>query len=552
MVDSIYKPNTEIATSQGIAKKQKQTIAAIDIGTNSIHMVVVEVEPSLPAFFIITKEKDTVRLGDRDPKTGNLTSEAIERSLAALKRCKDLAESLKVNQIIAVATSATREAKNGLEFLRQIQKQLGITVNLISGQEEARRIYLGVLSGMDFGDRSHVIIDIGGGSTELILADNKQPRFLSSTKVGAVRLSHEFVTTDPISKSELATIHAYVRGMLERSTDEIWANLQLNENPCLVGTSGTIETLAAIDALEKQGTIPNPLNGYELSRDDLESIVDKLAGMTYEERFNIPGISDRRAEIIVPGAIILLETMKMLKLDSITICERALREGIIVDWMINNGFIDNRLKYQSEVRSRNVLKIAKKYQVNLESSQRIAQFALNLFDQTKDFLHDWHQEERELLWTAAILHNCGTYISHSAHHKHSYYLIRNAELLGFTELELELIANIARYHRKTKPKKKHEAYNKLPHKNYQLMVKQLSAILRIAVALDRRQKGAIAKFYSEVKPHSRELHLHLIPQYIGDDCALELWSLDYKKEVFEEEYGVKLVANLLAHELNIS
>ena len=545
MVNSIYQPNTSIDASNRLSSSGKQVIAAIDIGTNSIHMVVVEIDPALPSFSIITREKDTVRLGDRDPATNNLSEEAIARSLATLKRCKSLAESLKVAQIIAVATSATREAKNGIEFLRRIKQEIGISVNLISGQEEARRIYLGVLSGVDFGDRPHIMIDIGGGSTELILADNKEPRFLSSTKIGAVRLTQDFVTTDPISKRELSVIQAYVRGMLERSTDEIWARLQLNENPRMIGTSGTIETLAAIDAMAKHGAVPNPLNGYTLSRDAVENIVKKLAGMSYEERFNVPGINDRRAEIIVPGAVVLLEAMKMLKLETITICERALREGIIVDWMLNNGLIGDRLEYQNEVRSRNTLKIARKYQVDLESGQKIAQFALSLFDQTRGILHEWNQEERELLWTAAILHNCGLYVSHAAHHKHSYYLIRNAELLGFTELELELVANIARYHRKSKPKKKHEAYAKLPSKRSQLKVKQLSAILRIAVALDRRHKGAIARLQCEYHKSDRKLQLYLVPQDLGDDCTLELWSLNYKKDVFESEYEIELVASLL-------
>ncbi len=545
MVNSIYQPNTSIKASNKLSTKEKQVIAAIDIGTNSIHMVVVEIDPALPSFSIITREKDTVRLGDRDPTTNNLSEEAIARSLETLKRCKSLAESLKVKQIITVATSATREAKNGIQFLHRIKQEIGISVNLISGQEEARRIYLGVLSGVDFGERPHVIIDIGGGSTELILADNKEPRFLSSTKVGAVRLTQDFVTTDPIEKHELYALQSYVRGMLERSTDEIWARLQLNENPRMIGTSGTIETLAAIDAMNKHGSIPNPLNGYTLSRNDVEKIVKKLATMSCEARFNVPGINDRRAEIIVPGAIVLLEAMKMLKLETITICERALREGIIVDWMLNNSLIGDRLEYQNEVRSRNTLKIAHKYQVDLESSQRMAQFALSLFDQTRGILHDWQQEERELLWSAAILHNCGLYVSHAAHHKHSYYLIRNAELLGFTELELELIANIARYHRKSKPKKKHEAYAKLPSKRSQLKVKQLSAILRIAVALDRRHKGAISRLQCKYKKKERELRLCLIPQDIGDDCTLELWSLNYKKDVFESEYEVKLVASLL-------
>ncbi|MDJ0571432.1 MAG: Ppx/GppA phosphatase family protein [Pleurocapsa sp. MO_192.B19] len=530
----------------------KQIIAAIDIGTNSIHMVIVQVEPSLPSFTVIAKEKDTVRLGDRDAATGKLTPEAIKRSLATLRRCKELATSLKAKQIIAVATSATREAPNGEDFLRQIELELGIVVNLISGQEEARRIYLGVLSGMDFNDQPHIIIDIGGGSTELILADIHEPRFLSSTKVGAVRLSKEFVTTDPISDGELKVLRAYVRGMLERSVEEIWHNLQLNEVPRLVGTSGTIETLAIIHAKEELDTVPDPLNGYEISRKDIEKLVKKLAKMSYKERLDVPGISERRAEIIVPGAVILLEAMRMLKLDSVMVCERALREGMIVDWMLTRGLINSRLRYQNEVKNRNVLKIAHKYHVDLDYSQRVTKFALSIFDQLQGKLHSWGIAEKELLWSAAILHNCGVYVSHSSHHKHSYYLIRNAELLGFTELELELIANIARYHRKSKPKKKHEPYDRLTHKQYQLMVRQLSAILRLAVALDRRNKGAIAGVDCQYDSHNRSLQFQIKPSEAGDKCALELWNLSYKKEVFEEEFNVELIATISETKLPVA
>jgi exopolyphosphatase / guanosine-5'-triphosphate,3'-diphosphate pyrophosphatase len=522
----------------------KKIIAAIDIGTNSIHMVIVQIEPSLPAFTVIAKEKDTVRLGDRHAATGDLTPEAIKRSLNTLRRCQELATSLKAEQIIAVATSATREAPNGENFLRQIESELGIVVNLISGREEARRIYLGVLSGMDFNEQPHIIIDIGGGSTEIILADVHEPRFLSSTKIGAVRLAKEFVTTDPISDRELKALRAYVRGMLERPVEEIWQNLQLNEVPRTIGTSGTIETIAEIHAKDNLGAVPDPLNGYEIKYKDIEKIVKKLAKMSYKERLEVSGLTDRRAEIIVPGAVILLEAMQMLKLDSIMICERALREGVIVDWMLTRGLINSRLRYQNEVKNRNVLKIAQKYHVDIEYSQRVAKFALSIFDQLQSQLHSWGAAERELLWSAAILHNSGVYISHSAHHKHSYYLIRNAELLGFTELELELIANIARYHRRSRPKKKHEAYYKLPHKQYQLMVRQLSAILRLAVALDRRNKGAIAEVDCHYDSLQRTLSLQLKPKEIGDPCSLELWNLGYKKEVFEAEFGVTVMATM--------
>jgi exopolyphosphatase / guanosine-5'-triphosphate,3'-diphosphate pyrophosphatase len=544
MVDSTYRFKIDISENATIESDRVHTLAAIDIGTNSVHMVVVKIDPNLATFTIIAREKDTVRLGDYDPRTGNLTEEAIQRAIAALQRCKELAISFKVDRIVAVATSATREAPNGQAFLDRIQYELGLAVDLISGAEEARRIYLGVVSGMDFGDRSHLIIDIGGGSTELILADAEDARYLSSTKVGAVRLSKQFITTDPISSIEYQYLRSYIRGMLERPVENIRSQLKFNEKPRLVGTSGTIQTLAMMNILAKQGVEPNSLNGYQISRQEVREWLKRLSAMTYKERFDTPGVSDRRAEIILAGTLILHELMDLLSLDSVAVCERSLREGIIVDWMLTHGLIDDRLRYQSEIRERNVYKIAQKYQVDLEYSQRIAHFAIGIFDRIRGYLHRWDNQAREILWAAAILHNCGVYISHSSHHKHSYYMIRNAELLGYTEVELELIANIARYHRKSKPKKRHENYFKLPTKEYQSMVSQLSAILRLAVALDRRQIGAVKSVQCDYNSFKRELTLYIYPALANDDCALELWNLDYKKAVFEEEFNVKILTKL--------
>ncbi len=542
MVDS-FSQETSVNGS-ALSSEQDRILAAIDIGTNSIHMVVVRINPTLPAFTIIAKEKDTVRLGDRNPKTGDLTPEAMQRAIATLRRCQELATSFNVEQIVAVATSAVREAPNGREFLQRVNLETGLFVNLISGQEEARRIYLGVLSGMEFNNHPHMIIDIGGGSTELILGDSQEPRFLSSTKVGAVRLTAEFITTDPISPAEFQYLQAYIRGMLERPVEELLAHLEPGEQPRLVGTSGTIETLAALHARERLGMVPNPLHGYQLNRKDLKEMVKRLASLTLTQRSAIPGMSDRRSEIIVAGALVLLEAMTLLGVESLMIGERALREGVIVDWMLSHGLIEDRLRYQGEVRHRNVIKVAQKYQVNLDYSERVANFALSLFHQTKGHLHNWDSEERDLLWAAAILHNCGLYVNHSAHHKHSYYLIRNGELLGFTEAEIELIANIARYHRKSKPKKKHENYSSLPSKKHRLLVSQLSALLRLAVTLDRRQIGAIARVQCEYRLNEQELYLRLFPTQPHDDCVLERWSLNYEKSMFEEEFGVKLVSTL--------
>ncbi|BAY43583.1 Ppx/GppA phosphatase [Scytonema sp. HK-05] len=524
--------------------EQHRIIAAIDLGTNSLHMVVVQIEPRLPSFSIIAREKETVRLGDREIETGNLKPEVMERAIATLGRFQEIAKTLNAETVIAVATSAVREAPNGKDFLQRVDDELGLSVDLISGQEEARRIYLGVLSGMELNNQPHIIIDIGGGSTEIILGDSHEARVLTSTKVGAVRLTSELITTDPISNAEFKYLQAYARGMLERSVEDVQANLKSGEFPRLVGTSGTIETLVMIHAREQLGSVPSTLNGYELSLKDLQEWVNRLRKISNSERAAIPGMPEKRSEVILAGAVILQEAMNLLGVESVTVCERSLREGVIVDWMLAHGLIEDRLRYQGSVRQRSVLKIANKYHVNLEHSDRIAVFALSLFDQTKGTLHNWGAEERQILQAAALLHNCGHYVSHSSHHKHSYYLIRNSELLGYNETEVEIIANLARYHRKSPPKKKHENYRNLVSKNHRQIVNHLSAILRLAVALDRRQIGAITRVQCEYLPEQQEFHLKVFPSRADDDCALELWSLDYNKGVFEAEFGVKLVTNL--------
>ncbi|OLP19158.1 exopolyphosphatase [Leptolyngbya sp. 'hensonii'] len=528
-----------------LASGQDRILAAIDIGTNSVHMVVARIQPTLPAFTIIAREKETVRLGEgthlATTERGALTLGAMQRAISALKRFQKIALTLNAEQILAVATSAVREAANGREFLAQVEAELALTVDLISGPEEARRIYLGVLSGMEFNHHPHVVIDIGGGSTELILGDGQEPRTLSSTKIGAVRLTSEFITTDPISSSEFQYLQAYIRGMLERSVEELRSHLQTGESPRLVGTSGTIETLATLHAREKLGFVPTPLQGHQMTLRELREIVNRLRKLNNTQRAALPGMSERRSEIILAGALILQEAMILLEIDALIICERALREGVIVDWMIAHGLIEDRLRYQSSVRERSVMRIAKKYQVNLDYSERVAIFALSLFDQTQGILHDLGPEERHLLWAAAILHNCGHHVNHSSHHKHSYYLIRHGDLLGYSETEIETIANLARYHRKSPPKKKHDNYRNLTSKFHRRAVEQLNPLLRLAVALDRRQIGAIEQVRCEHHPEQGELYLWVKAVHPNDDCALELWSLDYKKGSLEAEYGLKLV-----------
>ncbi|MCI3281452.1 Ppx/GppA family phosphatase [Synechococcus sp. PCC 6717] len=521
-------------------------LAAIDVGTNSIHMVVVQIQPSLPSFKIIAAEKDMVRLGERCQLTGQLTEEAMARAIATLRRCRELATSLKAEDIIGVATSAVREAPNGREFLARVQEQTGLTIDLISGEEEARRIYLGVLSGLELNGKPHIIIDIGGGSTELILGDGHEPRYLSSTKVGAVRLTDLFVKSDPINDHDYSALRAYVRGMLDRAVEELRDHLQPDETPQLVGTSGTIESLMMLHTCLRLGSCPTSLQGYELTLADLQHLLGKLRRLNVNQRCQLLGMSERRAEIIVAGAVILAEAMDMLGQSSLITCDRALREGIIVDWMLTHGLIEDRLRYQSSVRQRSTYSMAQKFHVNLASSERVADFALTLFDHTQGTLHQWTDAERELLWAAAILHNAGHYVSHSAHHKHSYYLVRHGGLLGYTDGDIEVIANLCRYHRKSPPKKKHDNFRHLTGRRQRQLVEELSAILRIASALDRRQIGAVDHITCEWRSPQRELILSVYASHPDDRCELEVWSVNYKKDPFESQFGVTLTVEVVS------
>jgi exopolyphosphatase / guanosine-5'-triphosphate,3'-diphosphate pyrophosphatase len=529
----------------GKYSQQRPILAAIDIGTNSLHMVVVEIKPELPAFSVIAREKDTVRLGDRDPDTGNLNAAIMEKAIAALGRYQTIALSLGAQEVIAVATSATREAPNGREFIDMIDRVLGLKVDLISGVEEARRIYLGVLSGLEFDNIPRISIDIGGGSTEMILGDSEEPRTLSSTKIGAVRLTSELVTTDPISDKEFTYLQAYICGQLERPIEEIKANLKPGELPQMVGTSGTIETACMIIGREKTGVLPSRLHGFQLQRKDLEQLVQKMRRLNVVERSQVPGLSERRAEIILPGLLVLFHAMTALKMESLLLCERSLREGVIVDWMLSHGLVEDRLRYQSSIKERSTLKIADKYGVDIRHGQKVAELAVEIFNymQAKK-LHSHPPDVRRYLWSAAILHNSGHFVSHSAHHKHSYYLIRYGELLGYNELEIEIIANLARYHRKTMPKKKHEGYQSLSREN-KLLVSQLGSILRVAIALDRRTIGAVQEIKCDFQSATGTLNLQIFPNTPGDDCQLELWSLDFKKSWFEQEFHMKLMAQVV-------
>ena len=524
----------------------RRRVAAIDIGTNSIHLLIAEVDEQLRSFGVLLAEKATTRLGERDPVSGNLSAEAMERAFRTLRHDCQLAESHGVEQIVTAATSAVREAPNGGQFLQTLQEQLGLEVDLVSGPEEARLIYLGVLSGMAFGERAHAIIDIGGGSTELVLADGSDARVLTSTRIGAVRLQREFCQPDPLPPERRGFLQAYIQGAMDPAVAELKKALRAGETIQLVGTSGTAMALAALAAAEDP-TPPLKLQGYRLSKERIDQLVARLLLMTPEQRRGLTAINERRAEIIVPGALILQTTMAMLGARDLLVCDRALREGLIVDWMLRNQLLGDRFSFQSSIRERTVLHLARQFGVDLERADRVAGHALSLYDQTRGVLHDDDGEGRQLLWAAAQLHTCGKSINISAYHKHTWYLIRNGELLGYSQTEHLMVAAIARYHRRSLPKKRHESWQLITGREQRRCVAGMALLLRLAAALDRRPAAVIEAI--RVRPgdgaDAQVLELELQPRLPASgepapDLSLERWSLCACAEVVLEASGVEL------------
>lgn len=516
---------------------EMRRVAAIDIGTNSTHLLVAAVDTTLRTFNIIQAEKSTTRLGERDPDSGELTAAAMQRGHETLRRFRDLAISHDVEQIVTAATSAVREAPNGRDFLQQIKEGLGIDVDLVSGSEEARLIYLGVLSGMSFGDRPHLLLDIGGGSTELILADGRDARALTSTRVGAVRLQRDFVKDDPIPPQRRSFLQSFIQGSLEPAVDKVHRRIKPGEIPALVATSGTAMAIGALAASEDVRP-PLRMHGYRLSRQRLDRVVDRLVAMTPEQRRELSSLNDRRAEIIVPGALILQTTMQMLGVDELLLSERALREGLIVDWMLRHGLLEDRFSFQSSIRQRTVIHQVQRFAVNQRRAERVASHALCLYDTTRGVMHDDDGQGRELLWAAAMLHACGQHINLSAYHKHSWYLIRHGELLGYSEAEHLMVAAIARYHRRSLPKKRHESWQALATRENRRRVSEMSLLLRLAAALDRRPEPVVAGL--RVTASTGSLKLELVPERLNQNLSLEQWSLESCAAPLEEAVGVVL------------
>ncbi|NNE96332.1 MAG: Ppx/GppA family phosphatase [Acidimicrobiales bacterium] len=457
-----------------------ELIAAIDIGTNSFHLVVARLAAD-SGFEVVTTQKEVVRLGSGSGDMKVLAPDAIDRGIAALTRMTEVAESLGAD-VHAVATSAVREAENRAEFLDRARNEAGIQVEVISGFEEARLIHLGLLKALPVFDQRLMGFDIGGGSTELVVGLGSDLLAARSFRLGAIRLTERFFPGGVVEDADdVERCRHFVRQTLAGVEIEF-----VGHRPqILLASSGTAGTLAAM-ACASAGSVPTNLNGTTVSKSQLAELVALIIATKPGKRAKLPGLDERRADIIVGGAILAEQIVELSGLDGFTFSSFALREGVLLDRM--PGAAADHL---DDLRRTNVVRLSRTLDPDADHAQHCTKLALQLFDRTDD-LHGCGPYERELLEMAGLLHNVGLFLSHSGHHKHSYYVIRNSEqLTGFNDNEIELIAQIARYHRKSHPSKNHEAYMALS-KQDQHSVKVLAGILRIAIGLDRRHRASVA------------------------------------------------------------
>ena len=490
-------------------------IAAIDIGTNSIHMLVARVA-SGGRFEVLTRQKEMVRLGSGRNEMKRLEADAIDRGVAALARCRSLADSLGA-PVFAVATSAVREALNAEEFIGRAVSEAGVDIEVISGYEEARLIQLGVLQALPVFDKKLLLVDVGGGSTEVLFGERGAVAYARSIKLGSLRMTRRFFPGGQVEGDAIDRCRREVRVRLAPMMHEAG----LLEHDVAVASSGTAEALAAMVMAARGETPPQSMNAATLELGELREVIDLLgSAATTEERKKLPGIEASRADILLGGGIVLEQVCEALGVDRLTISEYALREGVLLDALHRLG--GGTMHHLSDLRRTSVFHLMELCDDDPDHSLQVARLALALHDALADEL-GLGDAERELLEAAALLSNVGLFISHSKHHKHSYYVIRNSEhLMGFTDREIELIAQVARYHRKSTPSvDKHPEFAALDEADRR-RVGAMSAVLRVAIGMDRNHDGAVGR--AEIAVDDDEVRIVLVPLEPGADLTLEQYS----------------------------
>ena len=493
-----------------------QRIAVIDLGSNTARLIVMQAIPGY-AYRLEDEIREVVRLRQGMTPHG-LTDEAMKRAFFALRLFKRFCDGMGVDTIIPTATSAVREAANGPLFVDQVERMLGIKLQVLGGEKEAYYATLGVLNEAPV--RDGYVVDIGGGSVQISLVEGRRFRRGASLPLGALALTERFVESDPVKPAERKAIAAEIARYLDGLD---WFG-ELDEGD-LVGLGGTIRNMAKIEA-RRQDYPLNTLNGYRLSRGSVEESIEQFCALPLEKRRKISGLSSDRADIILPGAMVLLAIMERAGAETITISVNGLREGLFLEQFWNH------LSYPvvSDVRRFGVLNLARIYRYQKGHANHVRYLANRLFDQLRP-LHGYDQAERRLLEAAALLHDLGTLINYDDHHKHSETLIANSGLPGFRPRETALIALMARYHRKGTPSP--GDYNLLFREGDEQLLERLAAVLRLAEFMERGRNAIVDDVAVSWDDET------LVMTLIADEYpAVELWETERNAvDLVESAFG---------------
>lgn len=499
-------------------------LAAIDIGTNSVHMIIVRVRPDL-SFEVIDREKEMVRLGAGGLDGRRLTDAAMAAALEALSKFRRLADAHGVDEIVAAATSATREAENGGDFLDAIATRTGIRPRVIGGAEEARLIHLAAAYGIDFSDGPGVVVDIGGGSVEITLGGARDAELARSFKIGVIRLTERFVRSDPLSARDERRLVRHI----EQEIGDFVAAIRRRGFAKVVGTSGTILSLGAL-AAANGAHVPADLRNVRVGAKAIRRLRRKLVATDQRERLGLPGLDPRRADLAVAGSILLDTILRTLGCDELVLCDLALREGLVLDFIQQNRARIQKIDRYPDIRRRSIVELGERCNYWSAHTQQVARLALALFDQTSS-VHGLGEKEREWLEFGALLHDVGVHISYEGHHKHSYYLIKHGDLRGFDPEEVEVIGLIARNHRRGSPKKSSPEFAAL-RPPLRRAVRVLSAFTTLAEGLDRSHAQVVQGL--DVVDRGDDV---LVRLRATGDAELELWAANRHVRPLEKVLG---------------
>ena len=507
-------------------------IAAIDIGTNSVHMVVVEAARGL-SFEVIEREREVVQIGRGSFSGTRLKGDAIRRTVDALARSVQLARRLQVDRILCTATAAVREARNGGDFLIAARQACGISPRVIPAEEEGRLIYLAVRRALQLDEQPALMVDIGGGSMQLVVGNREKLMLATGAPLGALRLTETLLESDPPSRRDLTRLRRVVRKQAKAAI----AKVRELKPVRAYGSSGSIHALAQAAHWEEKAAPIEHINGHVLSLESLRRLTRRLARMSESERHALRGLDAKRAEIIVPGAVVLLHVLEEIGADGIVISDFGVREGLVSDYLEYHAAEISALDHVENLSERSVIALLQKFRMDGPHPRHVAKLSLALFDGLAAD-HRLTPKDRELLHHAALLHDIGSAIGFDGHGEHSRYVILNGNLRGLSGDELVMVANVACYHGSRKPRKR-DAHFRALGKRQRRTVQWLAAMLRIAEGLDRSHYQLVSSV--DVGRRGRARVLRVASRR---DAQLELWATAQRTGLLERLLGrpVRIVA----------